>query len=258
LPIPSLVISLLLGVPYTDHGFFQAITSTMMNMSTSQQEKANASAQFFGYMMDLVARKEREPGDDLISRLISEHVQTGQLRRETAAMNGIILLNAGHETTANMIALGTVALLENPEALARVRDTDDPDVIANAVAELLRYLTIVHSLVARVAAEDVEIGGQLVKAGEGLIMNLPGGNWDPGFTEQPETRCPSAGEPRDRSQIRRQGRHRHRCRQRARQAARVAACRPRRTGGGQRHRRLDSRSRAPSAQWPVPWYLSFF
>jgi cytochrome P450 len=187
LPIPSLVISLLLGVPYTDHGFFQAITSTMMNMFASQQEKAKASAQFFGYMMDLVARKEREPGDDLISRLIREHVQTGELRRETAAMNGIILLNAGHETTANMIALGTVALLENPETLARIRDTDDPDVIANAVEELLRYLTIVHSLVARVAAEDVEIGGQLVKAGEGLIMNLPAGNWDPGFTERPET-----------------------------------------------------------------------
>jgi cytochrome P450 len=138
-------------------------------------------------MMELVARKEREPGDDLISRLIREHVQTGELRRETAAMNGIILLNAGHETTANMIALGTVALLENPEALARIRDTDDPDVIANAVEELLRYLTIVHSLVARVATEDVEIGGQLVKAGEGLIMNLPAGNWDPGFAERPET-----------------------------------------------------------------------
>jgi len=71
--------------------------------------------------------------------------------------------------------------------LARIRDTDDPDVIANAVEELLRYLTIVHSLVARVATEDVEIGGQLVKAGEGLIMNLPAGNWDPGFTERPDT-----------------------------------------------------------------------
>ena len=187
LPIPSLVISLLLGVPYTDHGFFQDITSTMMNMYASPQEKKKASGQFFGYMMDLVARKEREPGDDLISRIIREHVQTGELRRETAAMNGLILLNAGHETTANMISLGTLALLENPEALARLRDADDPDVIANAVEELLRYLTIVHSLVARVATEDVEIGGQLVKAGEGLIMNLPAGNWDPAFAAEPGT-----------------------------------------------------------------------
>jgi len=187
LPIPSLVISLLLGVPYTDHDFFQTVTGTLMNVNTPREEKAQASRQFFGYMMELVARKEREPGDDLISRLVHEHVLTGQLRRETAAMNGVILLNAGHETTANMISLGTAALLENADQAAVLRDTDDPAVIANAVEELLRYLTIVHSLVARVAKEDVEIGGQLVKAGEGLVMNLPAGNWDPAFTDRPDT-----------------------------------------------------------------------
>ncbi|MEU7746127.1 cytochrome P450 [Nonomuraea sp. NPDC049158] len=187
LPIPSLVISLLLGVPYADHGFFQTITGKVMNMNTPPEVKANASREFFAYMMELVARKEKEPGDDLMSRVIREHVQTGELRRETAAMNGVILLNAGHETTANMIALSTVALLENPEAAATIRDTDDPAVLANAVEELLRYLTIVHNLIARIAKEDVEIGGTLVKAGEGLIMNLPAGNWDPAFTPEPET-----------------------------------------------------------------------
>ncbi|SDT54150.1 cytochrome P450 [Actinoplanes derwentensis] len=181
LPLPSLVISLLLGVPYTDHDFFQTITATMMNINASRDEKATASRRFFGYMMELVARKEREPGDDLMSRLVHEHVLTGELRRETAAMNGVILLNAGHETTANMIALGTAALLENPAKAAVLRDTDDDAVVANAVEELLRYLTIVHSLVARVAHEDLEIGGQQVKAGEGLVMNLPAGNWDPAF-----------------------------------------------------------------------------
>lgn len=157
-----------------------------MNMTVPQEEKTRASAEFFGYMMELVARKEREPGDDLISRVIRDHVHAGQVRRETVAMNGVILLNAGHETTANMIALGTAALLDNPAALARIRDTDDSNVVANAVEELLRYLTIVHSLVARVATEDVDIGGQLVKAGEGLIINLPAGNWDQAFVEQPE------------------------------------------------------------------------
>jgi cytochrome P450 len=187
LPIPSLVISLLLGVPYTDHDFFQTITGTMMNMHSTREEKQKASRQFFGYMMELVTRKEKDPGDDLISRIVREHVQTGELRRETAAMNGVILLNAGHETTANMIALGTAALLKNPDKAAVLRDTDDPTVIANAVEELLRYLTIVHSLVARIAKEDVEIGGELIKAGEGLVMNLPAGNWDPTFTEQPDT-----------------------------------------------------------------------
>jgi cytochrome P450 len=134
-----------------------------------------------------VARKEAEPDDALISRLIREYLPTGELTRETIAMNSFILLNAGHETTANMIGLGTLALLENPDTLARVRDTDDPKVISSAVEELLRYLTIVHSLVARVAGEDIEIGGTLVRAGEGLIMNLPAANRDPAFLNDPDT-----------------------------------------------------------------------
>ena len=187
LPIPSLVISLLLGVPYSDHQFFQDTTAISMSLNSTPQERRAASGAMFGYLLDLVKRKESEPGEDLISRLIREHVATGELTREATAMNGVILLNAGHETTANMIGLGTLALLEHPAEAARLRDTDDPALIANAIEELLRYLTIVHSLVARVAKEDVEIGGQLVKAGDGLVMNLPAGNRDSAFLSDPDT-----------------------------------------------------------------------
>jgi cytochrome P450 len=151
LPIPSLVISLMLGVPYADHRFFQDITGVLMSRTATDEEKQQANGQIFGYLYELVARKEREPDDALISRLIREYLPTGELTRETIAMNSFILLSAGHETTANMVGLGTLALLENPDVLARVRDTDDPKVVSNAVEELLRYLTIVHSLVARVA-----------------------------------------------------------------------------------------------------------
>jgi cytochrome P450 len=98
----------------------------------------------------------------------------------------VLLLEAGHETTANMIALSTLYLLHNPEALARLRATDDPKVIAKACEELLRYLTIVTSLVDRIAAEDVEIGGQLIRAGEGMILNLPAGNRDSAFLDDPD------------------------------------------------------------------------
>jgi cytochrome P450 len=187
LPVPSLVISLLLGVPYPDHTFFQDITGVLMSRTATEQEKQQATGKIFGYLYELVARKEAEPDDALISRLIQEHLTTGELTRETIAMNSFILLNAGHETTANMIGLGTLALLENPGTLARVRDAEDPKVIANAVEELLRYLTIVHSLVARVAKEDIEIGGTLVRAGEVLIMNLPAANRDPAFLDDPDT-----------------------------------------------------------------------
>ena len=187
LPVPSLVISLLLGVPYSDHQFFQDITGVLMSRTASEQETRQAQGKIFGYLYELVARKESEPDDALISRLIREYLPTGELARETIAMNSFILLNAGHETTANMIGLGTLALLENPDTLARVRDTEDPKVISSAVEELLRYLTIVHSLVARVAKEDIEIGGTLVRAGEGLIMNLPAANRDPAFLNDPDT-----------------------------------------------------------------------
>lgn len=186
LPIPSTVISLLLGVPYADHEFFQRHSSTLLTMSASAQEKGSANLELFGFLNDLAERKQREPGDDLISRLISERVSTGELPIATAAINGLILLIAGHETTSNMIALGTLTLLRNPAQLARVRDADDPAVVANAVEELLRYLTIAQDMVVRMAIEDVTVGGQLVRAGELLLMNLPAGNRDPESFTQPD------------------------------------------------------------------------
>ncbi|MFD7316363.1 cytochrome P450 [Streptomyces sp. NPDC059883] len=140
----------------------------------------------YGYLLELVALKEREPGDDLISRLITERVGTGEITRETAAMNGNILLIAGHETTSNMIGLSTLTLLRNPEAPARIRDTDDPGVLANAVEELLRYLTIAQDLIVRVALEDLTIGGQLVRAGDTLVTNLSAGNRDSTFLTDPD------------------------------------------------------------------------
>ena len=97
---------------------------------------------------------------------------------ELASM-GVLLLVAGHETTANMIALGTLALLTHPDQLAAVRDSRDPKVIAAAVEELLRYLTIVRDR-PRVALADIEIAGQVIRAGEGVIIATGLGNRDAG------------------------------------------------------------------------------
>ncbi|MEU9273102.1 cytochrome P450 [Streptomyces sp. NPDC048251] len=187
LPIPSLVISLMLGVPYSDHGFFQQHSSALNDANATEQEQRAAKSALYAYLVDLVARKEREPGDDLISRLISERVATGELTREAVAMNGMIILFAGHETTSNMIGLSTLALLEHPDQAARVRDSDDPAVVANAVEELLRYLTTPQDHIWRVATEDITIGGQLIRAGEGLSVNLPAGNRDTAFIDRPDT-----------------------------------------------------------------------
>lgn len=185
LPVPSLVISLLLGVPYDDHEFFQHHSTVGLDSRSSEDQKAGAIGALFAYMFELVERKEREPGDDLISRLITDQVASGQLSRETAAMNGLILLQAGHETTASMIALGTVALLAHPESFELLGRSEDATITANIVEELMRYLTIVHSQVDRVATEDMTIGGELIQAGDFVLMNLPAGNWDPEFVDNP-------------------------------------------------------------------------
>lgn len=186
LPIPSLIISLLLGVPYADHGFFQEKGGALLDTTLVKEEKDAAMGALLGYLVELVERKEKEPGDDLLSRLVIERVQTGELSRETAAMNGVLLLVAGHETTSNMISLSTLALLQNPEQLARVRDTEDPTVMQNAVEELLRYLTIAQDQIMRVAAEDLTISGQSIQAGDLIVANLPSGNYDDAFFTDPD------------------------------------------------------------------------
>ena len=186
LPVPSLVIALLLGVPPEDLEFFQRNTTVGMSTGASEEQKAQAFGAMYVYILELVDRKAHDPSDDLISRLVTDYVATGQLNRETTAMTGVIMMQAGHETTANMIALGTVALLQHRDVFERLGQTDDKIVIANVVEELMRYLTIVHSQVDRVATEDFTIGGQVIRAGDMVVMNLPAGNWDAEFVDNPE------------------------------------------------------------------------
>jgi cytochrome P450 len=182
-----MVIALLLGVPPEDLELFQRNTTTGLDQESTDAEKGHAFGAMYAYIEELVERKAREPGDDLISRLVTEYVATGQLDHATTAMNAVIMMQAGHETTANMISLGTVALLEHPEVFERLGKTDDTAVIANIVEELMRYLTIVHSQVDRVATEDLVIGGQLIRAGEYVMMSLLAGNWDTEFVANPES-----------------------------------------------------------------------
>lgn len=186
LPVPSLVIALLLGVPPEDLELFQHNTSAGLDVNSTEEQRIQGFAEMYAYIQELVARKTREPGDDLVSRLVTDYVATGQLDNDTVAVNAVVLMLAGHETTANMISLGTVALLEHPDVFAQLGQTGEAAVIAQAVEELMRYLTIVHAQVDRVALQDLTIGGQLIRTGEKVLMNLPSGNWDTAFAAEPE------------------------------------------------------------------------
>ncbi|MEU3564223.1 cytochrome P450 [Kitasatospora sp. NPDC006786] len=171
LPVPSLVICLLLGVPYEDHEFFQRVGRTLLSNASKVEQRLAARDEMLEYLEGLATRKRAEPRDDIISRLA---VRDDLTPREVAS-TGILLLIAGHETTANMISLSTALLLDRPEQIARLAD---PAALPGAVEELLRHLTIVHTGVARVALEDVELGGTTVRAGEGVIAMLSTANRD--------------------------------------------------------------------------------
>ncbi|WP_345639777.1 cytochrome P450 [Streptomyces tremellae] len=186
LPIPSLVISELLGVPYEDHEFFQTNSKTIVSSHATAAARHAAHTHLAEYLDDLVERKSSEPGEDLLSQLAGR-VEDGELTRGQAATMGVLLLLGGHETTANMITLGTLLLLEHPDQLATIRDTDNPRVIANAVEELLRYLSIVHLGRRRTALEDIEVAGQTIKAGDGVILLSELANRDPDVFIEPDT-----------------------------------------------------------------------
>jgi cytochrome P450 len=186
LPVPSLVICQLLGVPYADHDFFQQNSKMLIRMTATPEERAAAHGNLASYLNDLVGEKLDNPGDDLLSGL-TERIRSGELTRQDAAGIGVLLLIAGHETTANMIALGTLALLEHPEQLAVLRETDDPKVVAGAVEELLRYLNITHNGRRRAVLEDIELHGQVIRAGEGVILPNDIANRDPSMFFDPDT-----------------------------------------------------------------------
>jgi cytochrome P450 len=179
LPIPSLVICELLGVPYADRTEFQHHSSVRLDVSLDLDTRGAAIAASRTYMAGLIARQRKDPGEDMIGMLIREHGDELTDLELTGVAD--LLLLAGHETTSNMLSLGTLLLLQNPGQAAEVREGRMVD---EAVEELLRYLSVVHSVTPRTAREDVVVGGQKITAGEILLCSLPAANRDPGLGER--------------------------------------------------------------------------
>jgi cytochrome P450 len=177
LPIPSLVICELLGVPYEDRERFQSQSTVLVSTDARPEDIQANSEMVQNYIAGLVMSKMQQPGDDLLSRLIQRGNESEQpLTVPELITLGLSLLIAGHETTANMIGLSTLALLRNPEQLAILRA--DPSLAESAVEEMLRYLTILQYGLLRYATEDIEYEGETIKAGEWLVAALSSGNRD--------------------------------------------------------------------------------
>jgi cytochrome P450 len=185
LPVPTIVISEMLGVPYEDHEFFQHHANVGLARYATSDDTIKGATSLGGYLADLVKKKMEHPAEDAVSDL-AERVTAGEIDVKEAAQLGTGLLIAGHETTANMIGIGVLALLENPEQADLLRNTDDPKVIATATEELMRYLSIIQNGQRRIALEDIEIDGVTIKAGEGIIIDLAPANWDAQAFANPE------------------------------------------------------------------------
>ena len=185
LPIPALVICEILGVPPEDREYFHDLAAVPLS-NASLDDAASAMTALKDYLDRLIRVKEQAPGSDLLSRLAVEHLQTGALSRAELVSMALLLLVAGHETTANMISLGTHLFLDHPDQGAVLRTTDDPRVVERAVEELLRYMTIVQYSPARVATADVEIGGEVIHAGEGVFALIESANRDADAFEAPD------------------------------------------------------------------------
>ncbi|PSJ28156.1 cytochrome P450 [Streptosporangium nondiastaticum] len=170
-PVPALMICELLGVPYADREVFQRHTAALMDQNSSVEEMRAAWTGLQEYIRALVSAKRAAPTDDLLSDLT-----TGDLTDDELTGLGGFLLGAGLDTTANMLAHGTFALLSNTDQLAALRD--GPGLAAGAVEELMRYLTVAHTTV-RSALEDVEVDGLLIRAGETVTLSLQAANRDP-------------------------------------------------------------------------------
>ncbi|MFF3868736.1 cytochrome P450 [Micromonospora sp. NPDC001898] len=170
-PIPAIMICELLGVPYQDRKSFQEQVDSFMNGETSDEDLIAAYTATQDYLAELVATKRANPTDDVLSDLTDSDLTDEELKGIA-----LILLAAGLDTTANMLALGTFALLRNPEQLAALRA--DPALADRAVEELLRYLSVAKTFM-RTALKDVEVGGQTIKAGSPVILSYHTANRDP-------------------------------------------------------------------------------
>ena len=188
-PLPAMVIAEMLGVPAEDRGRFRAwsrdLAPTIDPMILPDQLERAAAAidQFADYFAHLIAARRAEPRGDLLSAMIAAEEQGDKLSQDELVVNAMLLLNAGHETTTNLIGNGTLALLRNPDELDLLRR--ERARIPGAIEELLRYDSPVQMTGRRTRTERV-IGGTKIEAGQHVLVLIGSANRDPERFADPE------------------------------------------------------------------------
>lgn len=190
-PLPVLVIAAMLGVPPEDRARFKAWSDDIANLASALpgsdpadlDRAARAYAELTDYFRAIVANRRGTTGGGLLGAMAAAEEQGDRLSESELYANAVLLLNAGHETTTNLIGNGTLALLRHPDQWRRLRD--DPNLLEGAVEELLRFDSPVQ-FTSRVPREDVEIGGHRIDAGQPVLTVLGAANRDPAQFPEPD------------------------------------------------------------------------
>jgi cytochrome P450 len=188
-PLPVIVIAEMLSVPAEDRdkfkGWSRDLARTLDPITTPEILAAGdeATLAFLDYFGTLVAKRRKDPRDDLLSSLIAAEEQGDRLTEDELLATAILLFGAGHETTMNLIGNGLLALLRHPDQLEKLRN--DPSLIHSAVEEFLRYDGSVQ-MTGRMALQDIEIGGKVIAKGQQAIIVLGAANRDPAQFPDPD------------------------------------------------------------------------
>ncbi|MEU7896473.1 cytochrome P450 [Nonomuraea sp. NPDC049152] len=196
-PLPITVICELVGIPEADRAQWRAWGARMTTMEPGALVEPLIG--IVDHIRDLIPRRRAEPADDLLTGLIRAHDEDGDRFTDTELVTMVLtLVLAGHETTAHLIGNGTAALLTHPDQLARLRA--EPSLMPRAVHELMRWCGPVHGTRLRYAAEDVQLGGTVVKQGEPVMAVIVSANFDPRRFGDPD-RLDIAREPDSRREV---------------------------------------------------------
>lgn len=186
-PLPIVVIAELLGVPASDQDRFRIWSDAFLTPSFTPEGWAKTEQlmlAFTSYLGQVFAARRAQPKDDLISALIQAEEAGEKLSEEELYAMVILLIVAGHETTVNLIGNATLALLQNPDQLAKLKN--NPALMPAAIEEFLRYDGPVERATMRFAAEDVELGGQLIRRGQPVNVVLASAGRDPAQFANPD------------------------------------------------------------------------
>ncbi|MGO1050229.1 cytochrome P450 [Crossiella sp. CA198] len=194
LPIPSTVICQLLGVAGDSHEFFQSRTEITLDNTATAEQKMIAYQELYAFLDEVVTKKEAEPTEDILGRLISKHRANGELSHEMLVNTAVLLLLAGHETSASTIALGVLTFLEHPAQLALLQD--NPELALAAADEMVRFHSLGDVDVSRAVTAEFSFGGHTIRPGDGVLPVMSAANRDPAAFDRPDEFDITRSDPR--------------------------------------------------------------